>query len=214
VLYAITDRRLYGSNEAERRARLLEQVAIWAAHGVQCIQLREKDLSARELVELARAILGVVHNAQGETRLLINGRADVAMAAGAAGVHLPSGEDALTPDEVRAIFAGRARWPYISVACHSLQEVRAAKEQAVDGILFAPVFEKVVYREDSPSQPLPGSGLELLREACRVAGAVPALALGGVTAQNAMLCLRAGAAGVAAIRMMRDSAATWRHLVQ
>ena len=105
MLYAITDRHLYGDTEILRRQRLLEQTEVWATNGVAFIQLREKDLAARTQVELARAILQVLRGAS--TRLLINSRPDIALAAGADGVHLPAGPEALTPDEVRTVFFTR-----------------------------------------------------------------------------------------------------------
>jgi len=208
MLYAITDRRPYRGGETERRARLLEQTAIWAAHGVDLIQLRETDLPVREQVEIARAMLRIVREAGARTRLLINGRPDVAMACGADGVHLTSHPDELTPAELRNVFAGGARQPYISVSCHTLQEVEAACRHSADSILFAPVFGKVIH-DQGQSQMLPGSGLAMLEHACRVARPVPVFALGGVTAQNAAQCLHAGAAGVAAIRMMQGPPSHW-----
>ena len=102
MLYAITDRRLYAENEADARARLVELAAVWAMAGVAFIQLREKDLFARDQVELARAMLrgmrsvseeqpgGAMGRGSRVPRLLINGRVDVALAAGADGVHLPA----------------------------------------------------------------------------------------------------------------------------
>ncbi|MHB8303009.1 MAG: thiamine phosphate synthase [Acidobacteriaceae bacterium] len=214
MLYAITDRRLYEGDEAERRARLSMQTAVWAANGVAFAQLREKDLPTSEQVELARAMLDVVRKTAGQTRLLVNGRPDIALAAGADGVHLPSGPNTLTPAEARATFAatGRAKTPCISIACHTLVEVIAARQQAVDCILFAPVFEKIVRHDSAESQALPGTGLELLREACQLAGPVPVFALGGVTAENAAQCLHAGAAGVAAIRLMQGPPSAWLRL--
>ncbi len=156
-------------------------------------------------------------------RLLINGRADVALAAGADGVHLPTGPGVLTPEEVRAIFAGagRSQSPVISVSCHTLGEVEAARSQSPDCILFAPVFEKLIRENEIDSgarqnpesvQKLSGTGLALLEQACRAAAPVPVFALGGVTADNAADCLRAGAAGVAAIRLMQQPASAWQHL--
>lgn len=210
MLYAITDRRLYGNGEVERRAGLLQQTAVWAANGVSFLQLREKDLPARALVELARATMLAIRATGGGTRLLVNGRPDVAVAAGADGVHLPSGGGSLTPKEARAIFSGSSRRPYISVACHTLEEVEDARQQGADGILFSPVFEKIV-RDTSSSQTqrLAGVGIALLQDACRLAGSVPVFALGGVTAANAAQCLQAGAAGVAAIRLMHGPPSGW-----
>src|SRR6185437_11548985 len=137
MLYAITNRQLYGGNEANLRSRLLELAAIWAANGVAFIQLREKDLPGRDQVELAQAMLREIRAArnsqspsQPAAQLLVNGRPDVALAAGADGVHLPAGPAALTPEEVRSIFAvGNAAPPIISISCHTLAEVEAARQQ-------------------------------------------------------------------------------------
>lgn len=224
MLYAITNRRLYGTNEALVRAQLLAQAAVWAANGVAYVQLREKDLATRDQVEIARAMQRVMRAAQVQfpperaTRLLINGRPDVALATGADGVHLPAGPGTLTPEEVRNIFAaaGYVPLPIISVSCHTVSEVEIASGQKVDCILFAPVFEKVVFENatDPPVQrTLPGTGLALLAEACLVEGPVPVYALGGVTAKNAAQCLRAGAAGIAAIRLMQQPASEWMRLL-
>lgn len=222
MLYAITDRRLFAGDEDERRRRLLEQAAIWAANGVAFIQVREKDLPVRDQVELGRRMMEILRGSAPlgamRTRLLINGRADVALAAGADGVHLQSGPDGLTSAEVRRIFSvarhggEESVLPYISVSCHTLLDVEEARRQEADCILFAPVFEKKI--ADENSKPLPGSGLSLLREACRAAGPVPVLALGGVTAENAGLCVEAGAAGIAAIRLMLDNPDAWRFLIE
>lgn len=226
MLYAVTDRRLYAENEDSTRARLVEHAAVWAANGVAFIQLREKDLSARCQVELAPAMLRAMHTAARGAqvpRLLINSRADVALAAGADGVHLPAGPGPLTPEEVRRIFAavGRTQLPVISVSCHTLEEVKIARQQSPACILFAPVFEKVIREKNiasearqnsDPAQKLPGTGLALLAEACRAAAPVPVFALGGVTADNAAECIRAGAAGIAAIRLLQQSASIWQHL--
>lgn len=226
MLYAITDRHLYAGNKADALARLVELAAIWADNGVSYIQLREKDLLARELVELTRAVVRAARQVSGKSvapRTLVNGRVDVALAAEADGVHLPSGPDALSPDEVRRIFAaaGNTRPPVISLSCHTLAEVTLARQQSPDCILFAPVFEKVIregiavdaVESGSGAPKLPGTGLALLEQACRAAAGVPMFALGGVTAENAADCLRAGAAGIAAIRLLQQSPSDWKHLV-
>lgn len=226
MLYAVTDRRLDAESAIDARARLVELAAVWAANGVALIQLREKDLSARDQVELARAMLRAMRAAArgAQTpRLLVNDRADVALAAGADGVHLPAGPSPLTPEQVRRIFAavGRSQPPVLSVSCHTLEDVKIARQQSPDYILFAPVFEKVIREKDMASgarqtpniaRQLPGTGLALLAEACRAASPVPVFALGGVTADNAAECMRAGAAGIAAIRLLQQPASLWRHL--
>ena len=207
-------------------AQLVDLAATWAANGVSFIQVREKDLPVREQVDLARAVLHAVQQVSGKgsaPRVLVNDRVDVALATGADGVHLPSGPNALTPEEVRSIFAaaGRSRPPTISVSCHTMEEVNAARQQSPDCILFAPVFEKVLREKEivlgaqegrDGTTRFPGTGLVLLEQACRAAAPVPVFALGGVTAENSADCLRAGAAGIAAIRLMQQPPSAWKHL--
>jgi thiamine-phosphate pyrophosphorylase len=178
---------------------LIADAGRWAQDGVDFVQLRDKTLDARELSNLARTILNDIAEVTGaKTWLLINGRADVAVAVGAAGVHLAAHPDELTPEQVRRVFALAGRpAPMISVSCHTLEEVQRARIAAVDLILFGPVFEKRV----DGAQVAAGVGLEALHEACAVAGEIPVLALGGVTRDLAGECIRAGAQGIAGIRL-------------
>lgn len=184
--------------------RLREQVRRWAVDGVDFIQLREKDLSAGELLGLARAAMEVLREhteaegSQRRPRLLINSRPDIALAAGADGVHLPTGPGALTTAQTRAMFAGAGRpRGLVSRSCHTLEEVEAACAGAVDFVLFGPIFEKRVRGEVV----VEGKGLDLLRQACVTAGETPVLALGGITAAGVEACMEAGAAGFAGIRL-------------
>ena len=168
----------------------------WANSGVDYIQLRNKTVEAGQLAEMARKLLEEIETTH--TKLLINGRADVAVATGAAGVHLTAHPDELTPDLVRQVFANADKSaPLISVSCHTLQEVERARNAKVDLILFGPVFEKQV----DNTQVKAGVGLELLQQACLAAAHVKVLALGGVNAHNAQACIASGAAGIAGIRM-------------
>lgn len=173
--------------------------ARWAQDGIDFIQLREKKINAEELIDLARTMLEEIASVpDAKTRLLINGRPDVAIAAGAAGVHLTSHPDELTPTQVRAVYAASGSGePVISVSCHTLDEVQRAHQQGADLILFGPVFEKRIARQLIRD----GSGLEALTDACRAAAGTPVLALGGITLENTPACLDAGAAGIAAIRL-------------
>jgi thiamine-phosphate pyrophosphorylase len=208
--YAITDRTQYGNIEAERRAGLIAQAERLAADRVDFIQLREKDLPAQDLIGLAREILNAIRPSGSKThgsgtRLLINGRPDVALASAADGVHLPSGADQLTPAQARHLFenAGAPR-PAVSVSCHTLDEVERAREGGADLILFGPVFGKSVFDKSLLGKPVhPGTGLEALAAACERARDTPVLALGGVTAANAATTIAAGARGFAAIRLFR-----------
>ena len=210
ILYYITDRAAFPGDEASRRRLLLEKIAEAARARIDYIQIREKDLGARDLESLVREALQVIretklHTAHDplSTSLLINSRTDVAMAAQADGVHLRS--DDVGPQEVRAVWhnswggntLAAAGNPLISISCHSSQEVMEAAADQATLALFAPVFEK----KDIPGAQL--AGLENLREACR--SKIPVLALGGVTRKNAGSCFAAGAAGIAAIRLFQEN---------
>jgi thiamine-phosphate pyrophosphorylase len=210
LLYYITDRTAFSGDESSRRRRLLEKIREAAQAGVDYIQLREKDLSARELESLAREAVGVIHegsqvrteNREPRTALLINSRTDVAEAVNADGVHLRS--DDISPHDVRTAWTkcgtGTLAWqnsprdPVIGVSCHSPAEVARAAAGAASFAVLAPVFEK---------KDVPPAGLDLLKEACREN--IPVLALGGITLANAHSCLVAGAAGIAAIRLFQDN---------
>ncbi len=216
--YAITDLLAQGLDRpAAREARLREQVHAWAVDGVDFVQLREKQLESGELLSLARAALAQLgESAQlaqsagpadirpiaspfsPATRLLINGRADIAAAAGAHGVHLTAHPGELTPAQARAVFtAARRPGCLVSISCHSPGEVACASDNAADLVLFGPIFKKRL----SPTFILPGTGLPSLRLACAAAPALPILALGGVTPENSAACLAAGASGFAGIRL-------------
>jgi thiamine-phosphate pyrophosphorylase len=131
------------------------------------------------------------------TKLLINFRPDIALATGAHGVHLTSGSGELTAAQVRAFYAlANGPAPVITVSCHTLDEVRRAREEC-DAILFGPVFEKRIFGQPN----IPGQGLLQLCAACTDAAPTPVYALGGVTLANALSCLEAGAAGIAGIRL-------------
>ena len=173
--------------------------ARWATDGIDFIQLREKVMNTAGLIDLARSILEEIASVPGSrTRLLINGRADVAVAAGADGVHLTSHPNELTPEEVRRVFAhSTLREPVISVSCHRFDEVKQAHDSGANLILFGPVFEKRIANQHITD----GSGLKALEAACLAASTTPVLALGGITLENTTACLSAGAAGIAAIRL-------------
>lgn len=205
--YAITDRVRLAASESERREALLSQARACAVAGVDFFQLREKDLPPRDLAQLGRAILAVFaeHNSA-RPKLLINSRADVAIAVRADGVHLTSAERELTPEQVRTLYASAGLpEPVVSLSCHTLAEVTRARGLAPNLMLFGPVFEKVV--SDPATQHTTealisrGTGLNLLHTACAAAAPIPVLALGGVTEGNTSDCLEAGAAGIAAIRV-------------
>jgi thiamine-phosphate pyrophosphorylase len=198
LLYYITDRTQFLGTEYERRERLLERIAEASSCSIDFIQLREKDLPARELEFLARAAIEKVRAYGTRTRLLINSRSDVALGVGADGVHLRSND--ISPDDVRNIWrlAGSKIDPIVGVSCHTDPEVGTAKKNGSDFVVFGPVFEK----KDASVSTSPNIGEERLRSVCQ--HGIPVLALGGVTTENAPLCIEAGAAGVAGIRLFQQ----------
>jgi thiamine-phosphate pyrophosphorylase len=197
-LYYITDRRQFQGNTQEQEQRLLAKIAECAAARVEYIQLREKDLDTRALEELAHKAMAAL--AGSHTQLLINSRTDVALACGAHGVHLPANH--LAASDVRSIFARAGKSdPVIAVSTHSAFEVASAEAHSANFAVFGPVFEKS--RSANPA------GLEQLRQICFRAEAaqprMPVWALGGITLENAQQCAKAGAAGIAAIRMFQQN---------
>jgi thiamine-phosphate pyrophosphorylase len=205
LLLYITDRTQFPGDEGARQRALLAKIAEATRCGVDLIQLREKDLSGRDLEAWAGAVLRVVRDSSsartesGElaTRLLINSRSDVAIACGAAGVHLRT--DDISPSEVRKTWAqaGCSSRVLISVSCHSVNELARAGLEGADFAVFAPVFEK----KDASQAHL--AGLEGLRDACQQK--IPVFALGGITVENVQACGDAGAAGIAAIRLFQEN---------
>jgi thiamine-phosphate pyrophosphorylase len=205
LLYYITDRKSLAGSDAQQRSALLSRIADTARAGVDYIQLREKDLASRELERLAREALSVVRDNSPTAKLLINSRADVALAVGAHGVHLPAGE--LGASEVRALWIQcSGSRPLIGVSAHLAADILEAKAQGADFTVLAPIFEKV---QTSTA----GLGLDVLRAACQglqqsdnvpAIAPFPVLALGGVTLSNAQACIEAGAAGVAGIRLFQE----------
>lgn len=210
--YAITDLARVPGDAAAREAELLRQTVRLAAEGVDYFQLREKELAPGTLVALARKLLAIFRADANGPKLLINSRADVAIATQADGVHLTSEPDGLTPADIRRLYASAGLpEPVISVSCHSLADVAHAHDSSATLILFGPVFEKVVAQagESESSHATDariseGIGLNLLHLACSAASPTPVIALGGITQTNAPACLAAGAAGIAAIRLFQD----------
>jgi thiamine-phosphate pyrophosphorylase len=211
LLYYITDRSAFGGDERVRRRRLLDKIGEAAASGIDYIQLREKDLSTRDLESLAREAINVIgenctaseRTCETGTALLINSRTDVALAVSAAGVHLRG--DGVSPRDVRRAWRNAAESnlqslrpePLIAVSCHSEKDVALAASNGATFAVFGPVFEKRAGGDIIPA------GLDGLRPACNAK--IPVLALGGITLGNAASCLQAGAAGIAGIRLFQEN---------
>jgi thiamine-phosphate pyrophosphorylase len=168
-----------------------------AAAGAGWIQIREKDLDARSLVELTR--FAVAETRAAGVRVLVNDRLDVSLAANAAGVHL--GENSLPLNVVTEWRRSAGRSDFlVGVSCHSQESARAARRGGADYVFFGPVFA-------TPSKAAFGApqGIERLREVS-ASVEIPVLAIGGVNLENARACITAGAAGIAAIRLFQDPA--------
>jgi thiamine-phosphate pyrophosphorylase len=191
-------------------APLLACITAVAAAGIDWIQLREKDLSAVHYARLTRAAIasraGLNPSGQASSAahglIIVNDRLDVALAEHAGGVHL--GENSVPIAEARRLLQNvpaenpRARF-LTGGSCHSLATARAAAAAGADYLFFGPIFA-------TPSKTMFGEpqGLARLAEVCQ-AVAIPVLAIGGVTAENAPHCLDSGAAGIAAIRLFQQS---------
>ncbi|HVP00682.1 MAG TPA: thiamine phosphate synthase [Bryobacteraceae bacterium] len=151
------------------------------------VQIRDKELPARRLIAIVReARLHAV-------KIMVNTRVDVAIAAGAAGAHLPAGS--IAPSVWRRITPPGF---LIGVSCHTLEEVVQAEHEGADYVLFGPVFAPLSKISD-----LAPRGLDELARVCK-AVKIPVLALGGITWVNASRCVEAGAAGVAGITLFQS----------
>lgn len=180
----VTDRRRLTPNAAddEQLRRLGEQVRAAIDAGIDLIQIRERDLDGGRLVEAVGAVTD--YAAGTASRVFVNDRADVAAAAGAAGVHLRG--------DAAPIARWRTAYPNLLVgkSVHSTGD--AAAHSDADYLWFGHVFASTSKRD------VPPAGLVALRD-CAAAVSGPVVAIGGVSAANASSCVAAGAAGIAAI---------------
>jgi thiamine-phosphate pyrophosphorylase len=170
----VTDRRRGDIAGSARRA---------IAEGVDFIQIREKDLGARELFELVCAVRNLASGST--TRVLVNDRLDIALAAETDGVHLPA--NGLPVRRVRDLVS------VLGVSTHTLEEALEAEKARPDIIIFGPVF-------DTPGKK--SVGLDALRSVTSKVR-IPVLAIGGITTDSVAQIVEAGAAGFAAIRMFQ-----------
>jgi len=194
----VTDGKALGADD--RIASVLARIQAAVAAGVDWVQIREKDLAARELLALSRtAVRAAEETGTANARVIVNDRLDVALAAGAAGVHL-GGESLPAREAARWCRSGNAPADFlIGVSCHATEEAREAEDFGASYIFFGPVFDTPAKRRFGPPQ-----GIAKLAEVCR-AVRIPVIAIGGITEKNGPECFRAGAAGVAAIRLFQEA---------
>ena len=185
-LYPITDRLLTGLTHAEQVARLCEG-------GARLVQLREKLLPAREFYAEVSEALRVARSFG--AKLIINDRADVALVAGADGVHL--GQDDMPPRAARMVLGGGK---IVGFSTHGVDQAVEATRQPLDYIAIGPVFDT-----SSKENPDPVVGLEGVRRARAAVGTLPLVAIGGITAERAPAVLEAGADSVAVIGALLDT---------
>jgi len=179
-VYPITDTQISGLSHAD-------QVTELSTGGATFVQLREKYSSPRDFYNEAKAAVTVAR--QKGVRLIINDRADVALAIGAAGVHL--GQDDLPPAAARALLGDEF---IIGYSTHNVAQAIAAAGLPVDYVAIGPIFET-----GTKANPDPVVGLDGLRAVRAAIGATPLVAIGGITFENARSVIKAGADSVALI---------------
>lgn len=189
IVYLITKGDAAAANFEDASRQILDIAGVAVEENVPLLQIREKHLTAKLLFELTSKVVKITKGSA--TRVLVNDRADIAVAAGADGVHLTS--RSLSAKVIRKTFGSKFM---IGVSTHNFDEARSAAAGGADLIVFGPVFET------------PGKGAAIgladLRNVCEKLEAFPVLALGGVDRENYRSVLAAGPKGFAAIRSLND----------
>ena len=191
ILYAITNGAAKSKTtpDDDQFIRILHLAEAAVAAQISLVQIREKSLSARVLFELVTRAVKITRGSL--TRLLVNDRVDVALAAGADGVHLAS-----TSLPVRVVRAVCGPEFLIGASTHSLETARDARDSGADFVVFGPVFETESKRGFGPPQ-----GLNKLQQVASELQGFPVVAIGGITLDNAESCFAAGASGIAGISL-------------
>jgi thiamine-phosphate diphosphorylase len=194
MICLVTDRRRL-SIAADGIDRLVDLVAAAARAGIDLIQIRERDLDGRQLAAVVSRCVDVVSGTG--TKVLVNDRADVAVAAGAHGVHLRG--DSMAVPAVRSLIGGGA---LVGRSVHGAAEAyEVSRAGGVDYLIFG-----TMYPSASKSAPHRVATLDELFAASRAG--IPVLAIGGITLERAVEAARAGAAGIAGIGLFVPPAGT------
>lgn len=189
IIYPITDGTTTAENFIQKKKQILELVRTAVQTEISLIQIREKQLSARLVFDLVAEAAALTRNAR--TKLLVNDRADIALAANADGVHLTA--RSISARVIRKNFPDRF---IVGVSAHSLEAVENARRQDADFAVFSPIFF-------SPDKGEP-QGIATLRLVCQTVKPFPVIALGGIDETNYAEVLKTGANGFAAIRFLND----------
>ncbi len=190
LIYLISDGEATTENFSEKKSQILELIKTAAESNVALIQIREKQIPSRLIFEIAAEAARITQNT--ETKLLVNDRADIALAAKADGVHLTS--TSIAANVIKQHFPKKF---IVGVSAHTIETAEIAREQGADFVTFSPIFL-------SPGKSEP-QGIEKLREICRRLNDFPIIALGGIDETNYAEILDAGASGFAAIRFLNDT---------
>ena len=193
LIYLITGGTATAENFSDKSSEILDLIRIAVASKIDLIQIREKQLPARLVFELAARASKIARSTP--TAILVNDRADIALAAEAGGVHLTS--MSLPTEIARRSFPPKF---IIGVSTHSMGEALAAKSAGADFITFSPIFQTPSKAEFGRAQ-----GAEKLREVCERLKDFPVIALGGIDENNYPEVLQQGARGFAAIRFLNEA---------
>ena len=186
MICLVSDRRRL-STGSDAVDRLVELVDGAVRAGIDLIQIRERDLEARDLAALVTRCVAAAEGSR--TKILVNDRADVALAAKACGVHLRA--DSIGVPAARAVLGGAA---VIGRSVHGSREAALAARAGANYLIFGTMFQT-----SSKEQGHEVASADDLREACAAAEGVPVLAIGGMTVERAAAMARRGAAGIAGI---------------
>jgi len=188
LTYLITKGEAASARFSESSREILSVLELAVEAAISLIQIREKHITTKQLFKLASEAAAVVSGS--ETKLMVNGRIDVALATGADGVHLPEG--GMPVGAIRNICPAQF---LIGASVHTLNAAQAAKEGGADFVLFGPVFDSIGKT---------GVGLESLANVCKSLDGFPVLAIGGINESTYQSVLKHGARGYAAIRYLND----------
>lgn len=189
IIYLITKGEATDSDFTDACSAVLETIRLAVETQVSLVQIREKHLSARLLFELTRSAAEITRGSA--TRLLVNDRADIAIAAGADGVHLAA--DSIPTGALRQkLLPGFL----IGVSTHSHEAVRTAAKAGADFAVFGPIFQ-------TPGKGRP-RGLADLRALCAKTGPFAVIGIGGIDPANCGSVLASGASGIAGIRSFNE----------